>query len=397
MNYTYYKFSLIDNVFEEEIHKSMVEQQYQKIYEEEIENIKMEVHQKTKKDDHSRPFPIFILYVKAKSIDEEMLDLIMNYYLMKAGVDSYPSDKYLWVYAIFHIEDYSTIPCLHDFIKYGMFYSSVTRHKRYKRTQIPIVFDESSNSLYIGKRITTPLNELYSTIYKNLEEYYKKHSLDINQYVTGETKTGKGFKQDVYPIKITYTKFSKKYNVLKLAIMGISIDLILLYIIYVGIKTSSPYDKDEFAALVIMFVLITGTTIEQILKIQLKAFYKKYQKIKIEEPSYEIFINNMKTVLINKGYQEKNSGVFFYKNKKIYFLNQTNYSKVMILPTSYLMIDSYETYQKLSLSETELKQRNIVALIYQNSFLHVLNRDSEKRMKYICKIINKVYKISNKH
>lgn len=394
MNYSYYKFDLIDDVVENKMNDLIIKNGFDKVYSKtQRENIEIEVYQKSKHPAFNNKFPIYILYVKSPYINKEDLDLILNYHLIEAGVPLPIADEYVWVYAIFNVEDYFKNDCLQNFIKYGLLNSFHSRQGYRKRTQLPIVYDRKNKTLFIGNRTHRRTRMILDIVYEQLKEYYEQKKLDINNnHSIIELENGTEFKENIYPEKIIYTKHSRHYSITKLLFIGFSLSSLILFLIYERIRRSFiPINVIIISMLAVAFLL--WKTINESINIT-KKYYSDFKKIKIEESSFYIFISKFKKVLISEHYIEKNSNLF--SNKKIrFYLIDNNYSckDMDILPNSYVIVDSYDTYRSFNISKTELVKKNIVLLVYDNNFLDIINGNDRNNLRMIHKLIDKVYRL----
>lgn len=332
--------------------------------------------------------PIYILYVEAESIDEEVLDLIMNYYLEKWGVNSL-LEKNFGIYAIFKVENYEENPCLKNFIKYGMFHALHKGYQAFQRTQLPIVYDKNCKILYVGMRSKPDLNTLFNNIYKYFEGYYKKYNEKIDDYIIREYDMGDGNLQNIYPIRVIYNKYtetSKASNSSEFLVLGLILGTIALFLVYISTGSSSSLKGNiDFLAIVTIFY---ATAIIQYFYIERYPVYAKYKKIKLVDSSYESFINKWKEILISCGYEKVKDNVFSNQKTNFYFINERNYFTFDISSNSYIIVDSLEIYNLLKLSEEELEKKNIVALVYKENVLDVLNRSNEKSLRVLYNIVN---------
>lgn len=388
MNYSYYKFNLVDDYFKNKTKDLIIENGFKKIYSIiKIENIEIEVYTKTKHKDFIGSFPIYILYVKAPTINSEDLDLILNYHLIEAGVPLPISNDYVWVYAIFHVENGIIDDCLYNFIKYGMLNSFHRRNTFYKRTQLPIVYDDKNKVLFVGNRTYRRTREIFDIVYGQLKKYFEERTLDITNYSMIKMEDGTKFEENLYPERIIYTKHSKHYSITKQLFLGFGLSLFILVLLYMA----SSIPIEVVVITIILVICLLWATISKSFKI-INTWYINYKKIKIKEPHFGVFINKFKKVLISNHYIEISPNLFSNKKTKFYLIdNSFNYSDINILSNSYVIVDSYNTYKSINISEKELATRNIVLLVYDNNFLNILNKNESNNLSIIYKLIDKIY------
>lgn len=382
MKYKYYKFELIEKNFKKEFSSSVKENNYKLIASEEYNDIKMEFYKKKLSERK-----LFIMYVTAKEIDEDSLDLIVNYYLKKNIIINCSYECYN-IFIVLDVSDCKTSVCLSEFVKYGVL---TPENNRYLRgiNQLPLVYDRKENILYVGfypnndyyKKQACKL--LFDCIYSYYDDYYRKYNLKINECIIEEQSTGKKFKEGLYPKKNIYSKYSDKKRT-KEIFKKICIFIVFsIFIIMIG--------KNLLKDFIFLAILAILSIISEIKINSNKENYKSYNKIKLDGMSYLDVVNKLKQVLAKKKFNAIDDNVYNKKDETFYFIDEYNYNIINVKENSYLIIDSHETNKTLNLDKESLEEKNIVALIYEDNMLYVLNRKNENKLKELYKIIREIY------
>lgn len=394
MNYKYYKVELMNNSFKEDFYKSIKEKKYKLISNEEFNNIKMEFYKKNK----ALTNEMYAMYVEATEIDEDSLDLIINYYLKKNVKINHGEYECYNIFVILNIENCEKSVCLSDFIKYGVLTPKLNGKRAIGINQLPLVYDQKDNILYVGFYPNDDYDKrrfcksLFSYIYEYYDDYYRKYNLDIDDYIFEKKYKGKRFVEGIYPKKNIYTEYSDaigKEKLNKKIINGLLPFTLLIIFIYISCVNNNLLSALKF--IIFLTIIIIIGKIMYKLSANTEESHKSYKKIKLVEKDFFNIVDNLKKSLENNEYKEIDNNVFTNKNKNFIFIEEYNSNTIEIKENSCLIIDSYKTYKRLNLENENLKERNIIALVYDDNMLYVFNRSNEKMLKELYNIIKQIY------
>ena len=200
------------------------------------------------------------------------------------------------------------------------------------KVQIPIIYTSSNSSLYFG---VYPSDSSFgksgfsSLVFQDFNNKNRLLLLDADGEMI-KTINGKKYKDDTYPLKLHFHRYSNKINNDILNVVEISFILSLSIYLFI-------FDNINMLIVIVTSLLIF-CILRFLFKNKINDRIKKYEKIIIDNVTSSSLKRDLINLLLRKNYHMVNHCILKNRNKVFYFIDKNNDFELDVTKNNFVVL-----------------------------------------------------------